>query len=678
MLKIDDGVKKTLKMPENGLSDMVADFNKVHASQGALYDKGADHFKLYAPTEASDMFNAQDNASIEEQGRTPKIYNYVPKFVEGIASNLMVNVGDPQYQCRKKGKEGAVTSLQKKYFHDKDTFSYDVSGMSALVDGCIWRGVEEIRITPTENDVLGAIEFKRIDPLSVFFDPDTKEDDIALDSQKAWRVYHMNPDAIVAKWPHAKKELEANMSDNVEYDGTQTTTPQVDASKWGSKYRVIEHYYIKNTETKSVFYKPLGITFPKTNHEYGSMEEVEEISKWFEEKYKQPIDHNETKDIVSYKQELVLCIFMPDYNILLEHNLDRRQIPNGKGGVRLPFFMWAYVMKNGTTSDIVDSIKDVQEDINQRESQKTKVFTSGLMADKLIISDNLFPDGAAEKKKFVEDLNDVSRPSFTHKDIPHNQLGKYIERIPATQINASLFHEEASKIAMMGDIARLSPAMSGQAERSGESNRLYRSKVYESTMMLKIPAMRLHAYNRQKHIAYASLAIDIYGGKTECERLANQDNAFLSPDGTETILNHKTKDGIENDLYSLSRSDFAITVVKNSESYKDYRRAQLTDEMAVINPAIATNLLYYAQLMGELMEITQDESTESAQTVKDYKGLITRVATKELLAKEIQLDQAIANASAQMQGGIPPTEKQPVGISPMAKQGETNEQTRPA
>jgi hypothetical protein len=245
-------------------------------------------------------------------------------------------------------------------------------------------------------------------------------------------------------------------------------------------------------------------------------------------------------------------------------------------------------------------------------------------------------------------------------------------------INQSIFQDESFKIDMMNKSGRFNPAMQGMSERSGESAKHFKGKVFEGSMLQKVPSERLYEYNKQKQEAWLSLAILIYGGHDEKSRIANLEKSFMYKDKSITlnkISKAKEENGklveleVENDVYSISREDITIASTKNNEYYNQMKKAEIEESLAKL-PMDPQFGVLRIMLTEELIELNETMNADQKEIMNDMLNLSKRVAMKQLQYTEAQLDSGIQEF---LMAGTGMTNAQPLdqkGVSPVAKQSE--------
>ena len=691
--------KKIKRLDSNQINDIYSEYEDILSATKPVYEIGKKNFNLYAPGSSYDMYDDPTKAAFVSQNRTPKIYNFIPMQVEGICANLMVNLADPKFVANNDLVKDSVIALQKKYYNDKDRYRYNLSLLSSVTNGLIFRGIEGIGLKYDENNPMGRIAFENINPLMFHSDPDVNDDDFITPSKRAFKTFFFTPKQIIAMYPHLERDVKRAIMmkqyPTEQYEGKLNTDAPIDLNLWGSKLRVVEYYHIEKVTTRLDYDMLNGIYLPKTEFNYGTQEDVMAKIDWANSKG-YDINAEMIRPMVRDKEELWLTTIIPDLQIVLENNKDRRQLSNGNGGVRLPFFGWAFVMKNGITNSVIDTVKDAQDDINKREAQKTKLFMKSQIGTKTIMHEMMAEDDPVKREQMIREWGDTSIPHIVSKKVPIGLFKDLVAKKQGDMINPSLFQEESFKIDMMNKIGRFNEAMQGLSGGSNESGKLYRSKVYEGSMLLKVPATRLDEYNKQKYSAYAELAIKVYGGETEAEKFANLDTEFnykdekiilnevvgVKPQSEEKMMSNQIGYSdlvINNDLSKLTRDDITIESGQNNESYKQLRRFEIEDSLAKL-PYDPVNGPIRAALMKELFELNDTLDSDDRKTMEDAVNLAMRVTTKRLMSEEAQLDN-LMQQNMMAQSGLTNAEGGTTmpGVSPMPKTERTdNVQSRRA
>ncbi len=624
------------------------------AKQADLFDKkrGQENFILYAPTDNWQTWSATNIATLKAEGRTPNYYNFLQLYVEGNAGNFFLNKVDPHFVDRAgdgiKTKQ-ALEALSHAWYSDKEHFDFNASYLSAIVNGCIYRGVEEIKIARTEDEPRGRIYFESLSPMSIIFDPTNLTDDIARGSKEAWKTFYLYPRDMASFFEWTIPNVRSRLIELSKYAQEARQFPQRFAEfpieeTWGTMYQVVEHYHIKKEYKYTAYDSANNVQLPETGHKFGSMEDFVGKVQWSRSQgYDlQPEDIKEIKIPV---EVLYVTTFCPQLGIVFDNRRDERQITDAKGNVKLPFFTWSYITKNGKSVGLIDLGKDMQNDINNREQAKTKILTQTPVNGKMVAHPDAFGGNAQKEQEFKENYTDASKPFILDKSAPQN-IDMLMKNVNGATLNPAIMQDENSKISMMDRILRLPPAMQGLQGKSGTSGILFGRQVIEGNVLQKVPASSLEQYQNYKFEAWMSLAITLYGGRTKAERMANYDRKFSLADGTTKIANEfvgiddNGQDIVLNDISKLTRASVIISQSKDNDYMKQAKR-EVDIAYLTAMPPTDTNQGYRAIAEADLAKNMDGVTTEQEKDIDEMAQSTIRIAKKNLLLQEAGLDQQL-------------------------------------
>ncbi|MDA3823286.1 MAG: hypothetical protein PF450_11855 [Bacteroidales bacterium] len=625
------------------------------------------NFILYAPTDDWQTWDATSAQTLMAEGRTPSYYNFLQMYVEGNAGNFMLNKVDPEFIDRSDDNRDvseALYTLKNMYYSDKEHFDYDAPYLSSIVNGCIYRGIEEIKIARTIDEPRGRICFDSIAAPNIIFDQANMTDDIARGSREAFKRFYLFPKDMIAHFPEMTDEIKfAIMSRDQpkEYEERRSEIPET--LMWGRQYEVVEHYHVEQ-EMKEVAYDYANaIRLPDLGCKFGSEEDWFAKSIWAKNQGFELLPEN-VKTLSVPTQALYLTTFVQGLGLILENRRDERQIVDGRGVAHLPFFSWSYITKNGKSTGLIDLGKDMQNDINKREQQKSKILEQTPIGDKTIIHDLAFDGDDRKYQKILDEFTDSSKPIRMSENAPPNM--NLISKLNGSQLNPAIMQDESSKITMMDRILRLPPAMQGLQGKSGTSGVLFGRQVIEGNVMQKVPATTLEQYQNHKFEAWLSLAIPLYGGTTQEEKEYNYDRAFKRTDGSKVIANEFAgidedgQDIIINDISKLDRVDVIISKSKDNDYQKQAKRETDVALLQAMPPS-NTNEGLRAIIEGELAKNVDGMSPKEKELTDQIVELSTSLAMKNLVFKNKLIDSQIQEIDQPQQPQLPDGAPAPQG-----------------
>jgi len=638
------------KQPD--IQELIFIYNDIKSKHRSDTERAKENFLLYAPTGSYQAWNSSVLGMFAEEDRDPAHYNFMQMYVDGNAGNLFMNKVDPNFVDA--GDDDVDTSdaleaLKNAWYSDKALFRYDTQFLISVINGCIYQGVEEIKIVRTPDYPLGRIKFEAISPLMMLFDPDVVSDDIARASKRAWKRFYLTPKDIQAFFPDKAKLVEYVVTQNL-MSGDGRDAPTVPQSEiWGRKYEVVEYYHIVKEKGYIAYDIGNGVQLPNFDDvEFGSEGDFYKkldwaVSQGFE------LHPQNIKEVEHPKEVLYVTTFVPALGIVLQHKKDERQISNHEGGVRLPFFAWSYIRKHGKPIGLIDIGKDMQKDLNKREVTKSKFIEKTPIGGKVFIHPMAVGEDPNRIEEVVENFTDPSKPFILDKDAPPGM--RLVETWNGPQLNPVLFQDEGMKINIMDKILRLPPAMQGQPGKSGETGVLFSRKVIEGSIMQTAPNEFLRDYQLQKFDAWVQLAIKIYGGSTEDERIANYNRVFMLDDGKKFIANafvgvdESGNDIVVNDISKLKRVQVMVVEGKDNAYLKQAKR-ELDIAFLQAMPPTPTNAGFRAIAEADLVKNMDGITEDQKKQIEEMAELSISLAKMQLLAQVQQLQLQIQQAQS--------------------------------
>jgi hypothetical protein len=640
---------------------------------------------LYAPNDDWETCDATMAATLLAEGRPPGYYNMMQMYVEGNAGNFMANKVDPEFadnQSDNADTTGALIALKHAFYADKNHFKYNAEHLSAIVNGCIGIGIEEIRIVRSLDEPRGRIVFKSLPSTSVIFVPNNLTDNISRGSRDAWKRFYLTPKLMCSYFedmtPEVRSKLLFMKKDDPVYEGRGTEYPI--ERFWGGQYEVVEHYHIEIENAYIAFDSTNSLRLPSTPYEFGSEEDWLAKSFWAESQGI-TLDPSSIKELVIPTETLWITTFCPDLGIVFENRKDERQIYNFEGKIKLPFHTWAYITKNGKCTSLVDLGKNMQNDINLREYHKTKMFTKTPIGGKTYIHPMAYGDDDRKFQDLVRDFTDPSIPVKLDADSPPNTRLIWTES--GSQINPAIFADEQSKMSMMDRILRLPLAMQGIG-KSGTSGILFGRQVIEGNMMQKVPATTLENYEHDKYESWVNLAIKLYGGETQQEIEYNYNRTFINNDTKEKIIlnefvgiDETGKDIVINKVSNLKNVQVIISQSKDNDYMKQAHREVDIAYLTAMPPS-PTNMGYRAIAEADLAKNLDGITPQQKDDIDEMATLAINLSKKQLVfqtaqieAQMMQLEQSAKQQAEmqQMQQSMPPIDiNQPATGTPVESQ----------
>lgn len=615
-------------------------------------------------------------SALLKDGRDPKTYNFAQKFVAAIVGNYIANSFDPKLIDREDDNKDTTSTLDKLnriYYSDKDLMKYKQSEHQCIWNGVVYRGVEEIQIVRWPDEPRGRIGFASLRPDQVIFDLTNYTDNISRNSKRAWKEFYLTADEMMLYYPWAesriinakaaKAQLQSE-SDMVKRSGQSFDTINQDMNIGGPENRrahqllVVECYHIEYEKTSVVIDGNTGYVFSPTGKQVGSEEDFLMLS--IEAATKGLTLNPENLHIRENKLPvLYLTTICPELGIVLDNRKDERQL---KG--HLPFYVWSYVQKSGVTCGVVDFIYPAVQDFNNREAAKSKIITQTQIADKVIIHPLATGDSIDRQRDVVANFNDPRSPIILDRDAPPGM--QLISKIPGSNISNAILQDESFKIQLLNDLANVPPAFFGQTGNSAESGVAFGRKVIEGNITHRPQVEALVCHNHDKAEDWTTLAIQLYGGRNEAEKIANYNRSFTTSDTGKISVNNLT--GYDNngepividDISNLKRVDVIITQSKENDFQRQAKMEMDSNVLRSVQPT-ATNGIIFAAFLSDFIKSQQFEDDASRSRATEAAELYYNIekANAEKMLASLQ-----APPQPQMMGAPGQPEGAPVMAGP--------------
>lgn len=631
------------------ISVLVSQFNNAASADSYNMNRCIRNTLAVAAVDGS-SYSAADRTELLADGADISEYSYLQKYVRGIAGSFISNWFDPKFAASEDGSisPDTITKLTEVYMSSKDKGSYKASVTQCITDGCIYRGVEEIVIERPErsNPQTWYIRFKPVRADSIIFDPSNNENRISRNSKRCWRFSHPTVEEIALTYPDKLDEIEryfykrygADSNSHQQYDSNHG---MIDSplnpydNHRDDKVKVVEYYHIEVKEEKRITYIQTDEDIPLHGARYGTPEAERLIKLWF---LANDYEYDK-RDVLSYtdtKPVLMVTVFVPEFNIVLDHGEDERQL-----GANLPFYAWSWMEINGRSVGVVDALWSAQRDLQKREAAKTKHLEKAAVSKTWYLPE-AFSGDKDKERDFVNNLNDPSKPIPLGEDVQAGMAERVIGQIRADQISPVIMADENFKISMMNEISGLTPAMQGLTERSGESGSHYTRKVIEGSIQQKVPQEMLIQHEKDKAEDWLKLCPKVYSGPANYNRKIRK-----SGDSNEFVEINRLvgygDDGspiLEDDLSNVSRVDVTIGKAPESDLIKQARRETDVSVLQYMQPT-QTNAELIAMVQGNLVMnldyATEQQKKEAEAAVERHKKLVKLQSEVQIRTLEGQL-----------------------------------------
>jgi hypothetical protein len=658
----------TKKRPPEDVAMCIARADRARQADIPHRQRGIRNLRAFTGINNKQWEN-QLSAEMIAQGRDPKTYNFQQLFVEGVAGNYVMNATDAKFIDREDDfvdVQEAVAALQNVWYCDKEHGNFTNSRNQCIVNGCIYRGVEEMVIERTSKDPrTWRVKFESVRPDLVTFDPNNLTDDIARGSREYWKDVYLSPwdmlryteareeDVARALYRQTNETLkrEAGTYDTFgpEYEFLDIDSfDQVGKTRLGSMFRCTEWGHVEFDRVRYHLHIPSGQRIPETGHRFGGADDRRAKQEWAIAQGFVLTDESVT-EIEDWVPVNYLTTYCEDLGLMLCDKPDIRQLVG-----HVPMYSWSFVQKAGISIGIPDFTYDGQCTLNEREAQKNKLITQAAVK-KPWFHPEAFGDNITKKRDYVENANDVSKP--VELDAEATPGINYFGQTPGTETNSALFQDESTMIEFMNQIGRLPPAMRGMPGNSAESGIAVGRRVIEGSILQRLPSEYLRQHENYKATDYAIMAPKIYGGAH------NYDRRFSNAKGdvSVTINEHAGYDDndqpiVKKDLSKLKRVEVIITEGKENDYMKQARREMDVATLSVMQPT-PVNLPIITAVQCNLARNMDYVDISQKEEVEALTEMTMELTKKKLQLEMLAVDQQLQAAqNPQGQGGMPPME----------------------
>jgi hypothetical protein len=609
-------------------------------------DRENENWKLFSGFDYGQWDKEAVNDLLAE-GRHVGQYNLIRKKVEGLAGSLVKNWFDVDF-VPVDGKYSDMTSVLKDLMYsDKEMLDWNSSYLHSVIDGIIYRGIEEMYISDRYSP-LGNLGFRRVMPGHVVIDPNWTSHD-GWEMRELFKVAFLTPDDIKRIYKSTGADLDEFVkvfkTTVPDFDNGDTTQSyphfDLEAPMQNSKFRVIEWHHLECEKKEVEVVLSTGDVMPEGDDNYKKEWATINHVDMSQGTYKHKTD-------VDVYYVTTICPELLSSGILEDR---KSEIQIG----RLPFFTWSYARINGKDSGLPELLKDVQQTINKRESMIDHMIAGsangGFMIDPLIVGDDEY-----KKQQMVENWNHGTMKMFTESGAL-SRGSNYILPLPKPNFPQTEINEVNRMVDYVDRISQQTGAMEGRSSGSEDSGIFFARRQLQTEIANTTVAKALEHYWSEKGEAYMLMAQQLY---------SHVYREFLNPASgkvTPINLSIETEEGEMkiNDISLLPRHKVVISQSPEGVTQRAVDRAINVELIRVLpseNPVTRAQIT--ANIMATLDSKSQDrtEMEQAAQIEKEF--AVENMKTQILGLKMQQMQLA-----AQMQGGGQP----PIGAEGAQDQG---------
>jgi hypothetical protein len=627
------------------------------------FDRYVDYFAESRTREDSNwrMFSGYDYGQwdeeavgkLQEEGRHVPQYNFIRNKIQGLAGSIVRNWFDIDFVPTNGKYDDLTLILKEMLYSDKEELDWNASYLQAVIDGLVFRGVEEMIISDRYNP-LGNIGFERVLPGHILFDPNWVTNS-GWDIRRAFKATYMTPEEIKQKYKTKSEMIDSRIQmmamtgstfdlgdDDHGYPQQQLNT------LYGNKYRVIEYHHLEQETVTRELAVADGVEIPDGPEEYKRQWVIANQIDMSDGVIEIKRDVN-TYYVTSTCPELEIAEMLEDSKSIIQIG-------------RLPFFVWSAGRINGVDGGIVDLVADLQQTINKRESLIDHMITVNANGGHGVDPD-MFDNDESQIQDYIKNSNN---PAYRWKTAAgFTAGGRTGFVVPPRSPFPSDIINEINRMWDMGDRISGQPASAdGRSESSHETGILFQRKQMQAEISNAYMAKGLEQYWNEKGEAYMLLAKDLYSGVyrefTLYGKIPNQDGKSQN-EGTIAInVGVETQDGtkIVNDISTLPRHKVIVSMSPEGTSLRQAKLAINAELLQYTPPEFPGMKALIIQNILKSMDGVSEADRKEMEAVHalELTNAIEMIKTNTMNSKFQQMQ--ISGNMQQMQNPQPPQQQQ--------------------
>lgn len=574
------------------------------------------------------------------QNRALIQYNLCMPTVDALAGSLLQMKFDPAFIPVNAEMSSLTEAIQKAMYSDKELMDWNATFHELVVGGLVHEGAFKIIIDDRYSE-LGNIGIETCLPGSLIVDPDWKHQ-LSRYCKRTWHEVWLTAEEMCQKFKKNADYIQFYASRDKmqgrQYGTNAGVTPYAgEDSASGSKYKCIEEHCVEEKETKCSYLMHLEgqIEIPKLPDN--------DIPQWLDAHYPgwSPEYIFETTKKTKECHVRTACLQLVSED-LLEDGLSEVQID------ATPFKIWSASRFNGEPHSIIDSIKDVQTNVNYLASMTMNKIQSEGVGGPQFIDDTLF-QSPEEAKRFTRDRNISNavfkmKPGYMERGITPNK-----PVISNAQFPAEAYQQLDRLInQFLPHISKVTPATLGRTETNNMPASLFAQLKQQSD----IQAWTLHyglrnffndfyeGYLLQASRTYSNELVErnfvVNGGR---EKITLNERIILE-DGTEAI---------KNDASKLAEIRHKVIISEKPESPSENMAnvgifSELMQSLAPLPSAQATVALIKNKITENLYQFNSEDKEQMKEVGELELELAILQVQNQIAQGKIQLMQAQAQA----------------------------------
>lgn len=585
----------------------VQEFDNAYEVQKRDFERGGAAWRRYFPVDYG-KWDPEALKVLQEEFRHPLQFDVAGPKVDTLAGSLVADLPDPNWTPVSGQKSMVTESIAESYYEDKDLYNYDDVFLKVFRDGLVH--CSDLEICEDYRFHTPRVAINRIMYGFLVWDPYWLSDD-DRNAEVAFRVAFMNPQKLIRKYKKSTDEILKAVKD-FKKDKSNYPTNAYDEqfkhtlSKVGDEFMVIEKHYIEHLKTTRLIGRQEGgqqwIPFP-INKERAYLESFAELNKidWttvIEDTYDDKIHY-----VTTVVREL------QDAEIQVEQK-SKIQI-NG-----LPFHHFTCFRHGGKNMGMVETIADVEDTINKRESLVTELISKANGGSSLV-NENLFPD-PKKRQNWAKNKNKPGHDEF----VPLDSVKNVMQHISANDYSPAVL-DQINRMyeKVLPLVSRVSDALSSISD-TGDAGILFERK-FQTNMI----ANTLMNRNMRQFINNVAESYFYQWQIT----YADQEKEVAFRDGKTSItLNKHVGNLVYNDVRNVPRCRVVISENTKSQTYQMRWRSVWSEMLQSINPQVAP--AHYMLALKNFFETLQTNDEDKGQ-VKVINELMMMIARLELVSK---------------------------------------------
>lgn len=579
-------------------------------------------------------------------------------FVQGMVDTTLGHLNQSPIDiamksCRPEDKE-EVNIMQTLYDIDDSNGSWDAKFSQFMLDGLIHSGWIQL-LPETTSDVRGNVGMETCDPAHMFPDPYWISGDIK-DCRRLFKASWLTPQQIKVIYKTKNEAIENAIASFSHYnqENPQLISTLFDRSveyydQEGDRYKVVEYHYLEDEIVPVIIDTYTGEEakmdlFP--DH-VADMKKAP-LKAWLKLNGGDRFEAYEKK--VQHSKFLTFCPALG-----LDFNLEAGNYPYQVG--HLPFFRWSYHNVYGEPLGLVDLLTDLQQILNKRESQITKILNMKTAGNWAIESDAF--GGDTQRIKDFQRRSNMTGQTFVLEPGSNSQ-NKIKPLFDNSPIN-DLRQQTQSLVEYMSRVSNVTPASQGSAQPKQDGSLAFEQAQAQSFTVMETLVSSFKEFKKLFAKAYVKSAIEQYGEdpRTLYDTYSEK-NVSLNVINYDGVANEVTT---SNTLQDAKWYQVGIEMKRMGDSVKRQKINSYSIMLNSMSSPAARTVLEHEIL--KLMDLP-DQATKMLNASLE---LQYQASMKQVESQGMQADAASAQSEMMIQQSAQPQGEPQQGPNPQAPSG---------